>query len=132
MPGTIHPQAIVEPGAEVGEGTRIWAFAHLLPSARVGRDYNVCDGVFVENDVIVGDRVTIKSGVQLWDGVRLEDDVFIGPNVAFVNDRFPRSKQSPDQFGTTIIRRGASIGANATILDGVVVGPRAMVGAGAV
>ena len=92
----------------------------------------MCDHVFVENEVIVGDRVTIKSGVQLWNGVRLEDDVFIGPNVTFVNDRFPRSKQYPERFGCTVVRKGASIGANATILAGVVVGPGAMVGAGAV
>jgi UDP-2-acetamido-3-amino-2,3-dideoxy-glucuronate N-acetyltransferase len=128
----VHPSAIVEPGAVLGEGTRVWAFAHVLPGARIGRDANVCDHVFIENDVVLGDRVTVKSGVQLWDGVRLEDDVFVGPNVTFVNDRFPRSKQYPDQFGRTVVRKGASVGANATILAGVVVGPHAMVGAGAV
>ena len=132
MPAQIHPSAIVEPGAVLGEGSRVWAFAHILPGARIGADANVCDHVFVENDVVVGDRVTIKSGVQLWDGVRLEDDVFIGPNVTFVNDRFPRSKQYPEEFGRTVVRKGASVGANATILAGVVIGPHAMVGAGAV
>jgi UDP-2-acetamido-3-amino-2,3-dideoxy-glucuronate N-acetyltransferase len=132
MAPTIHPKAIVEPGAVVGDGTRIWAFAHVLPGARIGEGCNICDHVFIENDVVIGDRVTIKSGVQLWDGARLEDDVFIGPNVTFVNDRFPRSKQYPEQFGRTVVRRGASIGANATILDGVVIGAQAMVGAGAV
>jgi UDP-2-acetamido-3-amino-2,3-dideoxy-glucuronate N-acetyltransferase len=126
-----HPQAIVETTL-VGEGTRIWAFAHLLPRARVGRDCNICDHVFIENEVIVGDRVTIKCGVQLWDGVRVEDDVFIGPNVTFTNDPFPRSKQHLDGYPATVIRKGASIGANATILPGVTVGQGAMVGAGAV
>lgn len=126
-----HPTAIVET-ENIGEGTRIWAFVHVLPGARIGADCNLCDHVFVENDVIVGDRVTLKSGVQLWDGVRIESDVFIGPNVAFTNDRFPRSKRYPEKFLQTVIQRGASIGANATILPGVTVGQKAMVGAGAV
>ena len=90
----VHPHGLCE-SADVGAGTRIWAFAHVLPNARIGRDCNVCDHVFVENDVIVGDRVTIKCGVQLWDGLRVEDDVFIGPNVTFSNDPFPRSRQRP-------------------------------------
>ncbi|MFC5500500.1 WxcM-like domain-containing protein [Caenimonas terrae] len=127
----IHPNALCESG-QVGEGTRIWAFAHVLPGARIGRDCNVCDHVFVENDVIVGDRVTLKCGVQLWDGLRLEDDVFIGPNATFTNDIFPRSKEYPEAFGQTVVRKGASIGANATILPGITIGARAMVGAGAV
>jgi acetyltransferase-like isoleucine patch superfamily enzyme/dTDP-4-dehydrorhamnose 3,5-epimerase-like enzyme len=127
----IHPSAIVEPGASLGPGTRVWAFAHILGGARIGRDCNVCDHTFVEGDVVLGDRVTIKSGVQLWDGLRLEDDVFVGPNATFVNDAFPRSKDHERPL-TTLLRRGASIGANATILGGVVVGSRAMVGAGAV
>ncbi len=126
-----HPQAIVET-SQVGENTRVWAFAHILPGAVVGRDCNVCDHVFIENDVVVGDRVTIKCGVQLWDGVRVEDDVFIGPNVTFTNDAFPRSKQRPERYAETIVRRGASLGANATILPGVTIGAGAMVGAGAV
>lgn len=128
----VHAQALVEPGAVVGPGTRVWAFAHVLPGARIGRDCNLCDHVFVENDVVVGDRVTVKSGVQLWDGVTLEDDVFVGPNATFVNDTFPRSRDHPPAFARTVVRRGASIGANATVLGGVVVGPGAMVGAGAV
>jgi acetyltransferase-like isoleucine patch superfamily enzyme/dTDP-4-dehydrorhamnose 3,5-epimerase-like enzyme len=126
-----HPRALVET-AEIGEGTRVWAFAHILPKAVIGRDCNVCDHVFIENDVVVGNRVTIKCGVQLWDGTRVEDDVFIGPNVTFTNDPFPRSKQYPDGFAQTVIRRGASVGANATILPGVTIGAGAMVGAGAV
>ncbi len=128
----VHKNAIVEPGAMVGARTRIWAFVHVLPKAVIGEDCNLCDHVFVENDVRVGDRVTIKSGVQLWDGVVLEDDVFVGPNATFTNDTFPRSKQYPEQFRKTVIRRGASIGANATILPGVHVGINSVVGAGAV
>ena len=126
-----HPNALCE-SSQVGEGTRVWAFAHVLPGARIGRDCNICDHVFVENDVIVGDRVTLKCGVQLWDGIRLEDDVFVGPNATFTNDTFPRSRQYPDAFGQTIVRKGASIGANATILPGITIGSRAMIGAGAV
>jgi UDP-2-acetamido-3-amino-2,3-dideoxy-glucuronate N-acetyltransferase len=127
-----HPQAIVESPGHIGDGTRVWAFAHILPGAVVGRDCNVCDHVFIENDVKVGDRVTIKCGVQLWDGVSVEDDVFIGPNVTFTNDPFPRSRQRPARYPPTLIRSGASIGANATILPGLTVGVGAMVGAGAV
>jgi acetyltransferase-like isoleucine patch superfamily enzyme len=126
-----HPSALCE-SSQVGEGTRIWAFAHVLPGARIGRDCNICDGVFVENDVVVGDRVTVKCGVQLWDGVRLEDDVFIGPNATFTNDPFPRSRQRPERFAVTTVERGASVGANATLLPGVTIGRGAMVGAGAV
>ena len=127
----IHANALCE-SSQIGEGTRVWAFAHILPGARIGRDCNVCDHVFVENDVIVGDRVTLKCGVQLWDGLRLEDDVFIGPNATFTNDIFPRSKHYLPAVGQTIVRKGASIGANATILPGITIGARAMVGAGAV
>lgn len=127
----IHPNAICET-RDVGEGTRIWAFAHVLPKARIGRDVNICDGVFVENDVVVGDRVTVKGGVQLWDGLRLEDDVFIGPNATFTNDPFPRSKVYPSQYAVTRVERGASVGGGAVVLPGVTVGEGAVVGAGAV
>jgi UDP-2-acetamido-3-amino-2,3-dideoxy-glucuronate N-acetyltransferase len=127
----IHPQALCE-SSSVGEGTRVWAFAHVLPGAVIGRDCNICDGVFIENDVVVGDRVTVKCGVQLWDGVRLGDDVFVGPNATFTNDPFPRSRRPPDAFARTVIGTGASIGANATLLPGVHVGRHAMIGAGAV
>ena len=126
-----HPLAVVETKT-VGTRTRVWAFAHLLPGARVGADCNICDHVFIENDVRVGDRVTIKSGVQLWDGVTLEDDVFVGPNATFTNDPFPRSRVRPERYSPTLVRRGASIGANATILPGLTVGEKAMIGAGAV
>ena len=132
LPGVfIHERAIVE-SSEIGAGTRIWAHAHVLPGARIGRDVNVCDGVFVENDVVVGDRVTIKCGVQLWDGTELEDDVFVGPNATFTNDPMPRSKQHLAVKQRTRVRQGASIGANATVLPGLVIGSQAMVGAGAV
>lgn len=126
-----HDKAICE-SINIGEGTRIWAFAHILPGAAIGADCNICDGVFIENDVTVGNRVTIKCGVQLWDGLTVEDDVFIGPNATFTNDRFPRSKIYPQQFARTIVRKGASIGANATILPGLEIGSGAMVGAGSV
>ena len=126
-----HDTALVE-SPFIGDGTRIWAFAHVLPGARIGQDCNLCDHTFVENDVILGDRVTVKSGVQLWDGLRIEDDVFIGPNATFTNDPYPRSKQYLDRYPRTTIRKGASIGANATILPGITVGDRAMIGAGAV
>ena len=127
----IHPDATVET-TSIGAGTRIWAFAYVLEGAKIGADANVCSHTFIEGGVVVGDRVTIKSGVQLWDGVRVEDDVFIGPNATFTNDLFPRSKQRPDVFEETVVRAGASIGANATILAGVTIGANAMVGAGAV
>jgi len=128
-----HDKAIVE-SSQIGDGTRIWAFSHVLPGAVIGKDCNICDHVFVENDVKVGDRVTIKSGVQLWDGVELEDEVFIGPNVTFTNDPFPRSKHylAAENLRRTVVRKGASIGANATILPGIEIGERAMVGAGSV
>lgn len=126
-----HPQALVE-STKIGKDTRIWAFAHILPGARIGEDCNLCDHVFVENDVKLGNRVTVKSGVQLWDGLLVEDDVFIGPNVTFTNDLFPRSKHYLEKYERTVIRKGASIGANATILAGVTIGRNAMVGAGSV
>jgi acetyltransferase-like isoleucine patch superfamily enzyme len=127
----LHPAAICESSA-IGPRTRVWAFAHILPGARIGSDCNVCDHVFIENDVVVGDRVTIKCGVQLWDATRIEDDVFIGPNATFCNDRFPRSRHHLAAYAPLTIRRGASIGANATILPGLEIGAGAMVGAGAV
>lgn len=126
-----HPNSIVE-SKQIGKATRVWAFAHVLPGAVIGEDCNVCDHVFIENDVVVGNRVTVKCGVQLWDGIRLEDDVFVGPNVTFTNDPFPRSKKYPKDFSTIIVKKGASIGANATILPGITIGQNAMVGAGAV
>jgi acetyltransferase-like isoleucine patch superfamily enzyme/dTDP-4-dehydrorhamnose 3,5-epimerase-like enzyme len=127
----VHPNAICET-TSIGAGTRIWAFAHILPGAKIGRDCNICDHTFVENKVVIGDRVTIKCGVQLWDGVRLEADVFVGPNATFTNDLRPRSKQYLPAPLETVVESGASIGANATILPGIRIGEKAMVGAGAV
>lgn len=127
----IHANAICE-SEKVGSGTRIWAFAHVLPNAVIGKDCNICDHTFIENDVVIGDNVTVKCGVQIWDGLRIEDNVFIGPNVTFTNDKFPRSKCYQAAIPVTTVRRGASIGANATILPGITVGANAMIGAGAV
>jgi serine acetyltransferase/dTDP-4-dehydrorhamnose 3,5-epimerase-like enzyme len=126
-----HATAIVE-CPSVGAGTRIWAFVHILPGAVIGAGCNICDQTFIENDVRIGDRVTIKCGVQVWDGITLEDDVFVGPNATFSNDHFPRSGQHPARYSRTLVRRGASIGANATILPGLTIGEKAMIGAGAV
>ena len=127
----IHPLADVQ-SEEIGEGTRIWQFVVVLPGAQIGRDCNICAHCFLENDVRLGDRVTVKNGVQLWDGTTLADDVFIGPNVTFSNDRYPRSKVYPEAFERIEIGRGASIGAGAVLLPGVAVGAGALVGAGAV
>src|SRR5512139_919371 len=127
----VHPQGLCE-SAKVGQGTRIWAFAHVLPGATIGRDCNICDHVFIENDVVLGDRVTVKCGVQLWDGLRVGDDVFIGPNATFSNDKFPRSKHYQRAILRTHIDTGASVGAGAVVLPGLRIGTRAMVGAGAV
>jgi serine acetyltransferase/dTDP-4-dehydrorhamnose 3,5-epimerase-like enzyme len=126
-----HPQAIVE-SERIGRGTRVWAFAHILPGAVVGDDCNICDQTFIENDVVIGNRVTVKCGVQIWDGIRLEDDVFVGPNATFTNDPFPRSLRHLPKYPVTNVRAGASIGANATVLPGVTIGKGAMVGAGSV
>ena len=117
---------------DIGEGTAIWQFSVVLAGARIGRDCNINPHVFIENDVIVGDRVTVKSGVQLWDGVRAGDDVFIGPNVTFTNDLRPRSRQRPEKFEVTTLGNGCSIGANSTLIAGITIGERAMIGAGSV
>jgi UDP-2-acetamido-3-amino-2,3-dideoxy-glucuronate N-acetyltransferase len=131
FPGaTVHPLADVG-AAEIGAGTRVWQFAVIVGGARVGRDCNVCAHSFIEGAVIVGDRVTIKSGVFLWDGLVVEDDVFLGPNCTFTNDRYPRSGHYVD-YPTTRICQGASIGAGAVILPGITIGAGAMIGAGAV
>lgn len=127
----VHSHALVE-SDKIGVGSRIWAFAHVLAGAEIGADANICDHVFIENDVILGDRVTVKCGVQLWDGVHLADDVFVGPNATFTNDPAPRSKQRPEKVLRTTVRAGASIGANATIRAGVTIGPGALVSDGAV
>lgn len=127
----IHPTAEVQT-TRIGDGTQVWQHTVVLAGATIGRDCNLNAHCFVENDVVVGDRVTLKCGVYLWDGMRVGDDVFIGPNATFVNDKRPRSKQYPTAFWPVVIGRGASVGANATVLGGVTIGDGAMVGAGAV
>ena len=116
----------------VPESTNIWQFCVIFPECEIGENCNICAGVLIENDVRVGNNVTVKSGVQLWDGVTVEDNVFIGPNVTFTNDLFPRSKVHPEKYSRTYIKKGASIGANSTILAGVTIGENAMIGAGSV
>jgi UDP-2-acetamido-3-amino-2,3-dideoxy-glucuronate N-acetyltransferase len=129
----VHPQALCE-STEVGVGTRVWAFAHVMAGARVGRDCNVCGHAFVESGATVGDRVTVKNGVVVWDRVTVEDDVFLGPYAVFTNDLRPRGAADRRELRLTptVVRRGATVGANATIVCGVEVGEYAMVGAGAV
>jgi UDP-2-acetamido-3-amino-2,3-dideoxy-glucuronate N-acetyltransferase len=127
----IHPSSDVQ-SKQIGEGTRVWQYVVILPGAVIGRDGNICSHCFIENKVIVGDRVTVKCGVQLWDGITLEDDVFVGPNATFTNDLEPRSRNDAVKLLPTLVKKGASIGANATILPGLTIGEGAMVGAGAV
>ena len=127
----IHPSSDVQ-SKQIGEGTRVWQYVVILPGAVIGRDGNICSHCFIENQVVVGDRVTVKCGVQLWDGVTLEDDVFVGPNVTFTNDLQPRSRNAAAKLLPTLVKKGASIGANATILPGLTIGEGSMVGAGAV
>lgn len=127
----IHPLADVDE-CEIGEGTRIWQFVVLFKGARIGAECNICAHTLIEGDVVIGDRVTVKSGVQIWDGSVIGNDVFIGPNATFSNDPYPRSKQYPAQFKGVSIHDGASIGANATLLPGVTIGKKALIGAGSV
>jgi UDP-2-acetamido-3-amino-2,3-dideoxy-glucuronate N-acetyltransferase len=128
-----HPFAVVE-SSEIGRGTRVWAFTHVMEGARVGENCNLCDHVFVESNVVIGDRVTVKNGVALWDGVVLEDLVFVGPFAVFTNDKNPRAavRKSRREFLQTRVCQGASIGANATLICGITIGRYAFVGAGAV
>lgn len=127
----IHPLSDVQ-SKSIGEGTSVWQFCVVLAGAKIGNNCNICAGVLIENDVTIGNNVTVKSGVQLWDGITIGDDVFIGPNATFTNDLVPRSKVYPERFERTTIERGASIGANATILAGVVIGQYSLIGAGSV
>jgi acetyltransferase-like isoleucine patch superfamily enzyme len=126
-----HPTALVETDA-IGSGTRIWAFAHVMEGATIGRDSNIGDHSFIESGVTIGSDVTIKNAVSIWTGVTIEDRVFVGPNAAFTNDLLPRSKIYHDEIIKTRVCFGASIGANATIVAGITIGRFAMVGAGAV
>ena len=127
----IHPSSEVQ-SKNIGVNTVIWQFCVILKNAIIGNNCNINFNVFIENDVVIGDNVTVKSGVQLWDGMIVEDNVFIGPNVTFTNDKFPRSKQYPDMFQKTIVKKGASIGAGSVILCGIQIGENAMIGAGSV
>jgi acetyltransferase-like isoleucine patch superfamily enzyme len=127
----IHPLADVK-SAAIGAGTRVWQFSVILAGAQIGNNCNLCAHTLVEGDVVIGNNVTVKSGVYLWDGTRIEDNVFIGPNATFTNDRMPRSKVYPQAFQGITVKAGASIGANATLLPGITIGCNAMVGAGAV
>ena len=127
----IHALADVH-STTIGTGTRIWQFAVVLPGAKIGQDCNICSHCLIENDVVISDRVTVKSGVQLWDGLRVGADVFIGPNVTFTNDKYPKSGNQSFQQLFTRIEAGASIGGGATVLPGILIGAGATVGAGAV
>lgn len=128
---TVHPLADVQSN-NIGENTFFWQFVVVLPKAIIGKNCNINCQVFIENDVVIGDNVTIKPGVQIWDGIVIGDNVFIGPNVTFTNDLVPRSKQYPEEFKKTVVNKGASIGANATILSGIEIGDYALIGAGSV
>lgn len=126
-----HKKALIET-KKIGEGSHIWAFTHILPKAIIGTNANIGDHCFIENDVVIGNNVTIKCGVYLWDGIRLYDDVFIGPAAVFTNDLYPRSKNLDYTQRKTVVKKGASIGANVTMLAGVTIGSYALAGAGAV
>ncbi|MES2566581.1 MAG: DapH/DapD/GlmU-related protein [Bacteroidota bacterium] len=125
-----HENSIIET-ADIGEDTRVWAFVHILKDVKIGKNCNICDHCLIENGVVIGDNVTIKSGVHIWTGATIEESAFIGPSVVFTNDRHPRSKQEFD-LGKIVIRKGASVGANSTILAGVEIGEYAMAGIGSV
>lgn len=127
----IHPLSDCKSN-NIGKNTNIWQFCVVFPEAKIGDNCNICANVLIENEVSVGDNVTVKCGVQLWDGVTLEDNVFVGPNVTFTNDLFPRSKNHPKEYAKTVIKKGASIGANSTIVCGHTIGENAMIGAGSV
>ena len=126
----VHPLSDVK--AQIPESSNVWQFCVVFPDAKIGENCNLCANVLVENEVIIGNNVTVKSGVQLWDGVTLEDNVFVGPNVSFTNDLFPRSKNPVWKLTKTLVKKGASIGANSTIIAGVTIGENAMIGAGSV
>jgi UDP-2-acetamido-3-amino-2,3-dideoxy-glucuronate N-acetyltransferase len=127
----IHKLADVQT-IDIGENTLVWQFCVILKGAKIGSNCNINCQVFIENDVLIGNNVTIKPGVQLWDGVIIEDDVFIGPNVTFTNDKYPKSRNLDYKRMNTIVRKGVAIGANATILPGVEIGEYAIIGAGSV
>jgi len=127
-----HERAIVHPGATIGEGTRIWAHTNIQDGAKIGKGCNICDGSFVEKGAVLGDHVTIKHYVSIFDGVTIEDDVFVGSNIAFINDRNPRSHKEDWVLEKTLVKKGATIGTNAVILCGLTIGQYAVIGAGSV
>ncbi len=127
----IHSLSDVQ-SKNIGEGTNIWQYSVVLPGARIGKNCNICSHCFIENDVVIGDNVTVKNGVYLYDGITIEDNVFIGPNATFCNDKYPKSKNKDFKLEPIVIKKGASIGANATILPGVTIGENAMIAAGGV
>ena len=127
----IHPLSDVQT-TKIGDNTNIWQFVVILPGANIGNNCNINCHTFIESDVLMGNNVTVKSGVYLWNGLCIEDNVFIGPNATFINDIYPRSKEYPGSFKKTIIKKGASIGANATIMGGITIGENALIGAGSV
>lgn len=127
----VHKKALVE-SKNIGKNSRIWAFVHILSKAKIGRNANICDFCFIENDVEIGDDVTIKPGVHIWDGIKIEDKVFVGSSAVFTNDLYPRSGNKNYRQGKTLLKKGCSIGANATILANRIIGKNSMIGAGAV
>jgi acetyltransferase-like isoleucine patch superfamily enzyme len=127
----IHKSSDVQ-SKNIGKKTYIWQYCVILPQAKIGKECNINAHVFIENDVKIGNRVTIKSGVQIWDGIQIKNNVFIGPNVTFTNDFLPRSKKYPSKFLKTVVKKGASIGANSTIIGGITIGKYALIGAGSV
>lgn len=127
----IHELSDVQ-SKNIGKNTNIWQYCVVLPKAKIGDNCNICSHCFIENDVVIGNNVTVKNGVYLYDGITIEDDVFIGPNATFCNDRYPKSKNKDFNLEPIKIKKGASIGANATILPGVTIGENALIGAGAI
>jgi len=126
-----HEQALVSPDARIGPDTRLWAFTNIQAGAVIGRACNICDGCFIEKGAVIGNNVTLKNGVNVFDGITIEDDVFCGANASFINDRYPRSRQQW-RLEKTLIKKGATIGSNATILCGITIGEYAFVAAGSV
>lgn len=133
MSYTVHPSAIVDEGAQIGEGSRVWHWVHVCGGARIGKGCSLGQNVFVGNDVIIGDNVKVQNNVSVYDAVRLEDDVFCGPSMVFTNVYNPRAAiVRKDEYRQTLVRRGATLGANCTVVCGVTIGEYAFVGAGAV
>jgi acetyltransferase-like isoleucine patch superfamily enzyme len=128
-----HETSLVHPDADIGEGTRVWAFVNIQAGAKIGRDCNICDGCYIEGGSVIGDRVTVKNNVCVFEGVTLEDDVFVGANIAFINDRYPRAKKySQWTLEKTVVKKGAALGTNSTVMCGITVGEFALVAAGSV